>query len=109
MSFTETCFLWFTDGELKGLMKIGVTWRLKLFVVAIAASRSACIFKLHSSACSFQNQSTSLYDHSLLKLPELCDGENLHFLFVNHIRDFLSQEVIDNCIHSDDSCAVWCN
>jgi hypothetical protein len=31
----------------------------------------------------------------LLKLPELHDGENLHFLFVNHIRDFLSQEVID--------------
>jgi hypothetical protein len=42
------------------LVKIGLTWRLKLFVVAMAASRSACIFKLHSSACSFQNQSTSL-------------------------------------------------
>jgi len=60
LSFTQTCFLRFTDGELNGLVKIGLTWRLKLFVVAMAASRSACIFKLHSSACSFQNQSTSL-------------------------------------------------
>ncbi len=27
---------------------------------------------------------------------------------MNDIKDFLSPEVIDNCIHNDESCAVWC-
>ncbi len=39
---------------------------------------------------------------------KLCNHENLHFLFVNDIKYFLSPEVIDNCIHNDESCAIWC-